>query len=56
MTLAAEDRPMSARKREARLPMSRKREGGRHKTVHRVTALAAIPVTSVLKLPLWTSS
>jgi hypothetical protein len=52
MTLAAEDRPMSARKREARLPMSHKREGGWRKTVHRMTALAAIPVASALKLSL----
>ena len=52
MALAAEDRPMSARKREARLPMSHKREGGWRKTVHRMTALAAIPVASARKLPL----
>jgi hypothetical protein len=32
--------------------MSHKRESGRHETVHRVTALAAIPVASALKLPL----
>ena len=52
MTLAAEDRSMSARKREERLPMSHKREGGRCKAVHRMTALAAIPVATALKLPL----
>ena len=52
MTLAAEDRPMSPRKGETRLPMPHKREGGRRKTVHRVTVLAAIPIASARKLPL----
>ena len=52
MTLATDDRPMSARKRETRLPMSHKREGGRRKSVHRVTALAAILVVTARKLPL----
>ena len=52
MTLRAEDRLMRSREWKARILMACKSESGRLETVHRVTALATIPVASTGKLAL----